>query len=82
MVTTWEKHLKGFLKKRSACFLNPENGLIVIWETCKKYFIAIRQHLLDNHECDRNYKEDNIFVLRKAKNNFSHPFLKHYVFSF
>ena len=42
----------------------------------KNNFSAIGQHLLDNHECARNYKEENFSVLVKAENSFQLHFLE------
>ena len=36
----------------------------------KKNFLAIGQHLLDNHECAKNYKKENFSVLVRADNSF------------
>ncbi len=42
----------------------------------KKYFSAIGQHLLDNHDCAKSYKKEKFSVLMRAENSFQLHILK------
>ena len=52
----------------------PKNFEKLVWvvrrNLQKKYFSAIKQHLLNNHECAKNYRKKSFSVLVRADNSF------------
>ena len=71
VVTTWKNISKVSRKNRSACSENLEKLFDDrSKKPTKKYFSAIRQHLLDNAECAKNYKNESFSVLMRTENSF------------